>query len=326
MSADDPRTTPDEGRRQASTVLLNVSECPTCGKVLLHSRLREQDGKLIVVCEHGHPWYTAGFRSAIGEPDRFDLGGPAPVKHERPVAMCVFCGARANSREHAIPAWMSKRLGIKEYLPGDNFGGRITLRKQPISFASFRARIFCSDCNSHFKHLEDAVIPLLVPMATGRVLSVNSASQTLLALWAAKTAVALMVATAPEHQKTIPLEHRTSIRVDHRPHDAVWVSFVSWRGNTVFSTAEGGVTPKVPGVERVPYDVYGSVFAFRRLAFSVIGFIDDLDKRDVIDREAPAIQQFWPIKNRMVHWPPTAPPIHELGHLLAFVPLRRAEV
>lgn len=301
----------------------DTCSCPTCGQLLLHSTLREDDERLIVACERGHAWYTTGFRSRLGVPDRFDLAGPEHPPRPKPYPTCIFCGAKANSREHAIPKWMAKRLGIKEFLPGDNFGSRVTLRKQPVSFASFRARIFCSSCNTHFKHLEDSVIPLIVPMATGRVLSIGPENQSLLALWATKTAIALTVATAPEYSDTIPLQHRSSVRFENRPPDTVWVGYLPWRGNTVFSVGEGDV--RHDNGSSGSYRIYGSIFAFGQMAFSVIGFIDSLDSRDVIDGDRPAVRQFWPpIAPRLIDWPPAAPATSDLARVLGFVPLRRA--
>lgn len=144
-----------------------------------------------------------------------------PVKA---VPKCIFCGAKANSREHVIPAWIAKRLGVKEYLaPGDTVVAGGTPRKQPVSFASYRARIFCSDCNTHFKHLEDAVIPLLVPMAKGLTLSLDQTSQALLALWADKTAMAL-IAADPSQEDVVPLDRHRAVR-EGRVAENTWVAF-----------------------------------------------------------------------------------------------------
>ena len=150
------------------------------------------------------------------------------MPHPKPYPLCIFCGARANSREHAIPKWMSKRLGIRDYL--FTRSSNLTPRKQPISFASHRARIFCRPCNTHFKHLEDKVIPLLVPMAQGRAtISLDSDSQAILALWAAKTAIALVAAT-PDLREFVPKAHRESVRRDGVPPVESWVGYVPWRG------------------------------------------------------------------------------------------------
>jgi hypothetical protein len=106
-----------------------------------------------------------------------------PRAPKQPGSLCIFCGAPADSKEHVIPGWISKRLGIKTFLRQTSAGGRVVPQKRPISFASHRKRVFCAAWNTHFKHLEDAVIPLLVPMARSFQLALDSESQQLLALW-----------------------------------------------------------------------------------------------------------------------------------------------
>ncbi|HEU4907115.1 MAG TPA: hypothetical protein VFT19_13525 [Solirubrobacterales bacterium] len=239
---------------------------------------------------------------------------------ESAAPQCIFCDARANSREHVIPAWISKRFGIKDFLSPDDVvvvGG--TPRKQPISFASYRARIFCSNCNTHFKHLEDAVIPLLVPMAKGFTLSLDQASQALLALWANKTAMALIAADPSQEEGVAPLDHRRAVR-QGRIADNTWVSFFAWGDGPMLKTGSGTVT----GTEEPsnPPRHYGAMLAFAGIGFYVTGFTNPLES-DRIDGEPPPVAQFWPPKHHFIHWPP---PIRADGRilpaLLNSVPLR----
>jgi hypothetical protein len=239
-----------------------------------------------------------------------------PVKA---VPKCIFCGAKANSREHVIPAWIAKRLGVKEYLAsGDTVVAGGTPRKQPVSFASYRARIFCSDCNTHFKHLEDAVIPLLVPMAKGLTLSLDQTSQALLALWADKTAMAL-IAADPSQEDVVPLDHHRAVR-EGRVAENTWVAFFSWSDGPALKTGSGVVTGA--GEPPEPKGNYAAILTFAGIGFYVTGFTDPLDS-DRIDGEPPPAAQFWPPKHPFVHWPP---PIQAdkrvLPALLDWVPLR----
>jgi hypothetical protein len=68
-----------------------------------------------------------------------------------------------------MPVWISKQLGVKKFLSAEDafISPNRSRRKQDISFASYRSQCFCGGCNTHFKHLEDAVIPLLVPHGQG---------------------------------------------------------------------------------------------------------------------------------------------------------------
>lgn len=245
------------------------------------------------------------------------------MPHPKPYPRCIFCGARANSREHAVPAWIAKRLGVRDFLdPQTALTHKIAPRKQPISFASHRARIFCVGCNTRFKHLEDAVIPLLVPMAQGRIVSLGTEPQGLLAEWAAKTAVALIAATSPELREAVPAEHRRCIREDARPFGESWIGFFPWRGNALIA---GGVGVVAAG-EGASYDAYLSVLAFAKIGFVVTGFMKALSPIDALDGDKPSLIRFWPAGGGLVHWPPVGPPLRpgdDVATLLSTAPLRR---
>ena len=159
-----------------------------------------------------------------------------PIK---PAKTCILCGARANSMEHVIPAWISKQLGIKERIEVKN-AMQIGLRprKQPISFGSYRARIFCAGCNAHFHHLEDEVIPWLVPMAKGIPMSLSAGSQAVIAKWAVKTAMALLSAE-PGDQDIVPWPHRQALRGEGRVVADTWVGFFRWHGAPTLVTGKG---------------------------------------------------------------------------------------
>lgn len=232
---------------------------------------------------------------------------------------CIFCGAKADSREHAIPAWIANRLGVKDFLSPDEtvIVGR-SPRKQPVSFASYRARIFCSACNTHFKHLEDSVIPFLVPMARGLTLSLDQSSQALLALWADKTAMALIAADLSQ-EGVVPSDHHRAVR-EGRVADNTWIGFFSWTGRPMLKTGSGVITGPDPTSE--PRDSYAAMLTFAGIGFYATAITDPLGK-ERIDGEPPPVAQFWPPKHHFIHWPP---PIRAdsriLPTLMNWVPLR----
>ena len=251
------------------------------------------------------------------------IPGPKRVPHPTPYPRCIFCGKKADSREHAIPAWMSRRLGIKAFLHTVVWEN-ITPRKQPISFASHRARIFCAGCNHHFKHLEDAAIPLLVPMAKGRALVLGPESQQLLALWAAKTGVALIAATAVELRDFVPVEHRRTIREEELPPKDFWVGYLPWNGTLHVSAGDHAVVDHDvrPASQ---FQAYGAVFTFSKLAFKIVGFLDPLPDTYRIDGDRPSIKQFWPQQAQSIEWPPWGPPAGNgnMSGVIAFAPIKR---
>ncbi len=177
-----------------------------------------------------------------------------------------------------------------------------------ISFASYRHRIFCKPCNTHFKHLEDEVIPLLVPMAQGRTLVLDTDSQALLALWATKTAIALLAAKE-QLRDLVPSDHRQSVRYAGQTPADCWVGYLPWQGREVITGGEGTL-----GDGHEPpsgYRTYGEVFMFGTIGFKVTGIIDPLPSQYVLALDEPYICQFWPPVSGMIVWPPEVAPVTE---------------
>jgi hypothetical protein len=190
-------------------------------------------------------------------------------------------------------------------------GGKGNLEpiRRRISFASFRAKIFCEGCNTHFKHLEDAAIPLLEPMAKGWPTGLGFTSQKTLALWGAKTAVALLAATTPEITEVIPAHHRDAIRFLGHPPDEMWVGYVPWEDAPYIWTGDGLLdTSKEEG--RGPDDrmhSYTVFFAFGYLGLKVVAFTQAIPAVATLTGEYPGLRRFWPPKRVIENWPPDAP-------------------
>ncbi len=242
------------------------------------------------------------------------------IPPSKPEKLCIFCGARADSMEHVIPAWISKRLGIKEIIEMD---GSIQIgrkpRTQPISFASYRARIFCSECNTYFHHLEDEVIPLLVPMARGVVMSLGAESQGLLARWAVKTAIALLSAQ-PEDHDMVPLLHRTALRHENKVVADTWVGFFRWHGGTVMVNGQGLASNSKAGAW--PLRTYSALLAFEGLGFYVTAFDEPLPRGKTLEGDRPPMLSFMPTRSDLVHWPPPLTDNRMLPGLMNWTPLR----
>jgi hypothetical protein len=242
------------------------------------------------------------------------------VQHEQsPYPSCVFCAAPANSREHVVPAWVSKRFGITEFLSAEDafiVGG--TRPTQPISFASYRARVMCHGCNRHFKHLEDAVIPLLVPMGRGLALSLDRDSQRLLALWASKTALALMAARPGEDNRRLQMQGR-AIREGEVPA-ASWVGYLAWHGGPIISTGYGEAVARK--LDTPASEMYGVILTFAGVGFCVVGFLDGAPDGATVGGAPEPLRQCWPIRRPYLDWPPPTVDNRILPMLLGYVPLR----
>lgn len=231
-----------------------------------------------------------------------ELEWQAAGGHTTSAPECAFCDRPGDSHEHVIPEWLSKRLGINAEIPAEvAFRVRARRRrKQAISFGGYRAPVMCAPCNEHFGRLEEAVIPLLEPLARGMRLVLAQESQQLLALWAVKTAIALLAAEDPA---TVPKAHGEAVRDEARVADGTWVGFFPWRNVPVLSTIATSSAPTTAG----PVDTYGALLAFGAVGFVVFGIKAAPPVPAVLTGEPPPLRQFWPPRHRMIEWPPGPP-------------------
>jgi hypothetical protein len=174
-------------------------------------------------------------------------------------------------------------------------------RRRPISFASYRARIFCNGCNAHFKHLEDAVIPVIVPMAKGQTFSFGAGERELVARWCLKTAIALLSAE-PGDQGAVPLAHRRALRESDAIVASSWIGIFRWRGSPVIASGGGLVMNESrPGQPRKAYSV---MLAFEGFGFYVTAYCDSPEVPAPYPRDHPPMLCVWPRQLGLTHWPP----------------------
>jgi hypothetical protein len=234
----------------------------------------------------------------LAKSGRWEVAPPSQRRDDH----CIFCGQKANSYEHIVPEWISNRLGIKAVI---SMEGSIQIgpepRRRPISFASYRARIFCKGCNAHFKHLEDAVIPVIVPMARGQVFSFGGGERELVARWCLKTAIALLSAE-PGDQDAVPLAHRRALRENGDIVASSWIGIFRWKGEPVITSGDGLVTAESrPGQHREAYSV---MLAFEGFGFYVTAYNDSPEAPVPYSRDHPPMLCVWPRQLGLTHWPP----------------------
>jgi hypothetical protein len=114
---------------------------------------------------------------------------------------CIFCLAPANSREHAIPEWLSKQMGIRElgFHPG-HFSEKEGLKLRPLIKCEYlKTKQVCKGCNNGWMseleawaqaHFGKFVGPDLRPDQFGEIESIRSESKQLIR-WLLKTAIIL---------------------------------------------------------------------------------------------------------------------------------------
>lgn len=145
--------------------------------------------------------------------------------------------------------------------------------------------------------LEDVAMPLLVPLARGRTLSLGTDSQELIGLWAAKTAIAI-VAADRDLQPAIPQEHPRAVRSGQIP-EHTWIFVLRWHGEPLLANAAF-----LPDDRSEWRDGYAALLAFREFAMFVVGADSTIpiDVRPITTLPSPL--QIWPRTQQFIHWPP----------------------
>jgi hypothetical protein len=224
------------------------------------------------------------------------------MPHPKPYPRCIYCGERANSRQHAIPAWLARRFGLKGLLlQAGSSTGLVYPIRQPVSFANHRGRITCAECNTFFKHLEDKVADTIEWMARGRSIRLDTEQVALIGIWGAKTGIEL-IAIHPDFRELVPQEHRRALRYQEQPHDDCWVGYCSWTGRYAkFVGHQGLGITDADGVERL-HSCYSAVFTFEKLALKLTGLIDPAPGYGP-SWDNQSLRQTWPPRHLSLDWP-----------------------
>jgi hypothetical protein len=217
---------------------------------------------------------------------------------------CIFDENRADSHEHAIPKWIAKRFGLRGVFL-TQLATNLPPAKQPLSVASFRRRIFCADCNRHFKHLEDAVIPILEPMGLGESFTLSRDDQQTLALWGMKTTLAILAASKIELGNFVPESHFARIRFEGLPPDDAWVGYCAWDGPTALWV---GTLPWInEEVDPPPVsDAYQVILCIGEVAMKVVGFREPVRPPGRPGGHSLSLVSVWPKAEQVnaLSWPP----------------------
>ncbi|MEU7415127.1 hypothetical protein [Streptomyces antibioticus] len=111
---------------------------------------------------------------------------------------CVFCGEKAGSREHVLPAWMA-REAPKAFTESNGTrnvykDGRMIV--VPDKFATATVKCVCGTCNNGWmSNLEASAKPFLMQLTRGDQIALGPTEQTALATWSLKTAMMMLRAS-----------------------------------------------------------------------------------------------------------------------------------
>jgi hypothetical protein len=187
---------------------------------------------------------------------------------------CIFCGAKADSKEHIFPDWINQLI-----LTTDFEGMAFTIERGKLieqrthracKAAHVSARIVCGDCNHGWmSNLEGAARPLLGPLMVGEQTRLTTEQQLLAAHWAVKTA---MVGEAIQyHRNSFSQEDRDIVRGQGRPPLRARVSIAAYAMDEPFATQYSRGLGKVLRNGTPFLDFYSHTIQVLHLVFSVRG-------------------------------------------------------
>jgi hypothetical protein len=222
---------------------------------------------------------------------------------------CLFCSNTARSREHLWPAWIHDRLQITGPI-------RIARGRNPAQMSDnpeIKVKSVCGTCNNGWMRLlETECIPLIGSLAQDISTPLDNSQQSLLAVWALKTAIVTDSTNKTTRNLFYEKEEREELRTDYTmpQRTKVWIGRAARSSLAAIGTdiwldllpsrkvAKGSVTTIVVG----------------HLAIQVLS-IHVLPKYVVSEAAITAVQPkpgrwdeslvpVWPIGSRPAAWPP----------------------
>lgn len=233
---------------------------------------------------------------------------------------CAFCGGRPLTREHVLPAWLTRNEVVRfdsTTRRSDPDGNLMTL---PLSPGSQTAKAFCEPCNGGWmSELESQVKPLLTPIIIGdqtrRV--VGEAEQSIIGFWAAKTAVTCQFVN-PRDQRHVSTQHRRQMRELQRPADGTSVWVAPHRSPAAFEARFTWTGLSIHASDAVPADDEWTSFAATLGLGKLLIVVVHLEPGDLTEnlqtdwgKFAHRLSRIWPTTSSPLSWPPSGPALSE---------------
>lgn len=245
------------------------------------------------------------------------------MPNTRPIVTCMFCGlSRLASIEDVIPKWARYAL---------NPTSSVTIRAEP-SGATARTQhlvvtlrdTVCEECNTGWMHdLEEEVKPFLKPMLTNKHgVDLNVTQQRDLARWAVMKVLLIEhvmreqdppLRTSGGYVASEPELAWLMAEADPLPRSRVWLGAFDPEGTyTVLTQARLLESAPIPGGGD-PVPSHMTTLTIGCVLFQVFttNFVfADAQSLPQYDADPPspysqALPRIWPIKQPVVHWPPS---------------------
>ncbi len=158
-------------------------------------------------------------------------------------AICVFCGESIvdRTREHVVPQWLAEELNLSnDFILPTHFSdcGKV-VSSRSHSVDQFLCGRVCGTCNHGWMStLETANQNLIKRLIRGELdtLDLSDAEAEALAVWGAKTAYALHMAS--NYRRIVPVEHYRMLSQRQMVPPLVWVVGKTWHACSGFSWAQ----------------------------------------------------------------------------------------
>jgi hypothetical protein len=139
---------------------------------------------------------------------------------------CLFCSLNANSLEDMWPLWITEQFEGSNPITVQAERQGLVLKPWASRRPELIVRWVCKSCNNGWmSNLEGQVKPLLQPLLSGTGGSLDSGAQSILAVWAVKTAMALEGLDKPNARAYTQSEREQLRKVNAIPRrTSVWLA------------------------------------------------------------------------------------------------------
>jgi hypothetical protein len=222
---------------------------------------------------------------------------------------CLFCSLNANSLEDVWPRWITEQFEGSNPITVQAERQGLILKPWASRRPELIVRWVCKSCNNGWmSNLEGQVKPLLQPLLSGTDGSLDSGAQSILAVWAVKTAMALEGLDKPNARDYAQSEREQLRRVNAIPRrTSVWLA-VSVDASYLLSTKtrhkRSADTDDITGVSTTM--VFGHV-ALQVFTIRVPSFVTARTEVTANVRAAPwsdLTLRVWPTQPASLVWPP----------------------
>ena len=223
------------------------------------------------------------------------------------MALCGFCGAEGQSKEHLWAGWLGRVVlesraqgGMKTFQQQVERGGKVTAFSNKD--LEHTVRMPCEPCNNGWmSELENEVKPFVTDMAfRGQKTLLDETRQRPLMRWAVKTAMVNEFTGAAAEQKYFTEVERRAFRDSYAIPANLWIWLARYDGVLPLHSLQIRA-PKTAGERPTLYSLtFGSNF----FVMQVFACREDRFCRIAEATQGSRLQQLYPSPSTWISWPP----------------------